>query len=358
VVTYFVVFFILDIFLFKRIGNAIGWWKSRKSKKVLFEKLILALPAVLIGTIAVIGRFHYFGLWWKPPIPLSDFGLFERIMQAMYILSYYIWRPFYPVDLSPVYSTLVSFNPLSMPFILSAFSVIAVSIVVFIFRKRWPIGLALLLAYIILLIPFMGFFEHPHFPCDRYSLVSSICLSILIAFGLINLMKNKRLSVISVSVLLIIICVLGWLSFNQIQIWNNSESLFSHMIKTFGNDPYKQDIHWRLGKYLYENGKKEEAIVNYEKTLAMNPYHPQANLGMAEIEYKNNNLIKSIYYLQNFLITQPNNFVVHYRLSEILDTLNKKKEATYHFERAVDLQRSNYSVMLKAKMSKSGTKSD
>ena len=185
----------------------------------------------------------------------------------------------------------------------------------------------------------MGFFEHPHYPVDRYSLVPSICLSILIAFGLISLIKNKYFSVISISILVVIISVLGWLSFNQVKIWNNSESLFTHIIKTLSNDPYKQDIYWRLGKYLYENGKKEEAIINFEKTLAINPNHPIANNYLAEIEYENGNLIKSIYHLQNILNVDPDNIKVHYYLSMLFNKLNKKKEATYHYERAVNLQR-------------------
>ena len=255
------------------------------------------------------------------------------------LYQYYIWRPFYPVDLSPVYTTLLSFDPLSMPFILSAFSMIAVSIVLFIFRKRWPIGLAIFFTYIILLIPAMGFFEHPYYPVDRYCLAPSICLSILIAFGLISLIKNKYFSVISISILVVIISVLGCLSFNQVKVWNNSESLFTHMIRTLGDDPYKGDIYWRLGKYLYEHGKNEEAITNFENTLAIYPYHPMANNYLAEIEYNNGNLTTAIYYLQNILIVDPNNFEAHYHLSMCFNKLNKKKEAAYHYEFAVNLQR-------------------
>jgi len=329
-ITYFAVFFILDIFLFKRVGGSIGWWKSRTVKKVLFEKLIFGLPAVLVGTITVIVIFNYNGLIWEPPVKLQDFGLFERVMQAMYILSYVIWRSFYPVNLAPIYTALVSFDPLAKPFLLSAFSVIVISVILFIFRKRWPLIFALWLSYIILSIPFMGFFEHPHFHCDRYSLVPSICLSILIAFALINLMKNKKISVISVSVLLIVICILSWVSFNQIKIWNNSETLFSHMIKTLGNDPYRQDIYCRLGAYLYEKGKKEKAIINFEKTLEINPFHPLANIYMTKIEYKNNNLTKVKYHLQNLLITLPYNSATHSRISEIIDKLNKNEKSAYH----------------------------
>ncbi len=296
--TYFAILFIFDVFLFKRIGKNIGWWKSEAAKKVLLEKIIFSIPAVLITVISVVVRANSAGIW-KPAVSLSEFGILDRLMQAIYIIVYYIYRPFYPVHLAPVYSTLVSFDPLSLPFLLRAFGFFVFSIVIFIFRKRWPIGAALFLSYIILLIPVMGFLEHPHYHVDRYSLVSSICLSILIAFGLINLIKNKYFSTIPFSVLLIVISVLGWLSFNQIKVWNNSESLFSHTIETLKNDPYQEDIYWRLGNYLYNNGKEAKAIMNFERTLAINPYNRKAHSYLAAIEYKNGNLIKAEYHLKN-----------------------------------------------------------
>jgi len=356
-ITYFAVFFIFDIFLYQRIGGAIGWWKSSKAKKVLFEKMIFAIPAVYTVVMSVVVRIKSVGIS-QPPITLSDFGLIDRIMQATYILSYYLWRPFYPVDLAPVYTTLFYFLPLSIPFVLSAFFVIVVSITLLIFIKRWPLLAALWLSYIILSIPLMGFLEHPHIHCDRYSLITSICLSILIAFALIKSSKNRYLYATSVSFLIIIIFTLGLLTMKQITIWNNSESLFTHTIQTLGDDPYKADIHWRLGKYLYQKGRKNEAKTNYYKTLAINPNSYQAHMGLAEIEYKSNNPIQSISHLQSILGREPNNFMVHYRLAEVYDALNKKKESAYHFELAVALQHSNDSVTSNSRKAEKKVKSE
>ena len=337
-ITYFAVLLILDIFLFKRIKGTRKWWKIQTTQRVLMEKLIFAIPAVFAGIMSVVVRVKSAGLS-HPPISLSEFGLIDRIIQAMYIVLYYLRRHLYPVDLAPVYTTLVSFNPLSTPFTTSALCVIIASIVLFFFRRRIPLMAVLCLAYIVLIIPVMGFFEHPHFPVDRYSLFPSICLSILIAFGIITIIRNKYFYISSISVLIITISILSILSINQIKVWANTESLLSHTISTLGNDPAKQNIYWRLGKYLYQNGNKEEALINFEKALAINSYNSSANIYLAKIEYENNNLNKSIYHLQKVLITEPKNFVVHYRLSELFDKLNKKQEATFYFERAVDLQR-------------------
>ena len=191
---------------------------------------------------------------------------------------------------------------------------------------------ALFLAYIILLIPVMGFFEHPHFHVDRYSLISSVCLSLLIAYGIIHI-KREYFQKLIVS-LILVIGVLGWLTVNQIKVWNNSESLFTHMIATLENDPYQQDIYWRLGKYQYENGKIGSAIINFEKTLAFNPYHQASNRFLAIIEYENGNLIKVIHHLKNLLKENPDDIDVHLLLSQMFTKLNKEKEASYHMDRA------------------------
>ncbi len=339
--TYFAIFFILDIFLFQRIGGAIGWWKSPKAKKVLLEKLAFALPAVSIGIISLIVRVKSAGIW-LPPVPLSDFGLIERLMQAMYILTYYMWRPFYPVDLAPVYTTLVSFNPLSLPFILSAFSVIAISIFLVIFRKRWPMITALWLAYLIVLIPVMGFFEHPHYPSDRYSLVSSICLSILIGFAVIKLMRDKISRELSVAFFIMVIIILGWLTVNQIKIWHNTQTLFTHTIGTLKDDSYQEDIYSRLGKYLYKTGNHELAIINFKKALAINPYNARALKYWGQLEFDIGNLQEAAYYFKKYLMVNPGNFEIHHKLSYIFVKLNQKDEALFHYRQAVTLYKTKH----------------
>lgn len=281
-VTFFAIFFVLDIFLFKRIGGAIGWWQSGAAKQVLLEKIIFALPAIIVGIITLVVRIKSAGVW-APPDPLSQFGLLSRFMQASYILAYYAYRPFYPFDLAPVYSTLVSFNPLSFPFLLRAFCVFTVSSIVIIFRRKSPIAVAILISYVVLLIPVMGFFEHPHYPVDRYSLLPSISLSVLIALLLIKIKSNAAYSKIVLVAILLIAC-LGFLSFNQSKIWHDSESLFTHMIKTLKDDPYQIDVHLRLGKYLYKKGEKEKAAQSFENILRIYPDDPIARQYLLKIQ--------------------------------------------------------------------------
>ncbi|NTW66764.1 MAG: tetratricopeptide repeat protein [Nitrospirae bacterium] len=305
-ITFFAIYFILDVFLFKRIGNSIGWWKAQTAKKVLLEKIVFAIPAVLIGVISVVVRVKSAGVW-QPPVSISEFGLTDRLMQAVYITVYYIYRPFYPVDLAPVYTTLVSFDPLSASFLLSAIGLFIFSLVIFILRKQWPIGVALLLSHIILLIPVMGFFEHPHYPADRYSLLPSICWSVFLAMAFLYF-KKKGIRTLLIVCMVVILCFWGVLSVKQVAVWNNSESLFSHTLQTLGGDPYRYDIYWRWGRYLYEKGRTDDAAQYFIKTLQIKPNHPEALYHLAKIEYDRGDHERARSYYQRLLQVAPNYF--------------------------------------------------
>jgi tetratricopeptide (TPR) repeat protein len=204
-------------------------------------------------------------------VSLSQFGLFDRTMQAMYIWAYYIWRPWYPVNLAPVYTTLVSFDPLSLPFVASAIVVIGMIILLILLRRRWPLGLTLAVCYLALLVPVLGVLEHPHYPCDRYSLIVSICLSVLLAVFLANAKTKGLVSYIAIFLSIAVITSLGTLSWRQTRVWNNTASLFEHMIRTFGDDPYNYEIHRRLGIFYFKQGRYTEAMELFKKTIEINP---------------------------------------------------------------------------------------
>ena len=116
VIGVFAVFIALDIYPLKTLSGK--WFKSRKA---LLEKMPFLIVVLVIAAFTVLIRLNDIYL---DKVPLYEFGILERIMQAFYIWAYYIWRPhYYPLGLMPSYSTLISFDPLSPPFILSALGV-------------------------------------------------------------------------------------------------------------------------------------------------------------------------------------------------------------------------------------------
>ena len=107
-----VIIAVLDFYPLKRLSGS--WWQPAAGQ-VWLEKLPFAVVACLVLGITLLLRFNTSSQWARP-VTLAQFGMLSRIMQAGYVWAFYLWKPWVPFHLSPVYTTLVSFNPASAPF--------------------------------------------------------------------------------------------------------------------------------------------------------------------------------------------------------------------------------------------------
>jgi tetratricopeptide (TPR) repeat protein len=86
--------------------------------------------------------------------------------------------------------------------------------------------------------------------------------------------RVRPLPLLAVPVGLLI--VFAAMTSRQARVWTNSETLFRHTLVELGDDPYRWDIHWRLGKHYFLEGRVPEAIAEFDQTLALNPNEPQS----------------------------------------------------------------------------------
>ena len=152
------------------IGLGSGGWASRRAGEegaIWLEKVPFIVATVMALGVTLWSRAQAAGLW-KPPVSLTEFDLFHRVMQAFYVWGCYVWRTWWPVDLSPLYTTLLAFDPNGAVFWLSLVLVVGVSVWLFVRRDLWPAVWVSWLGYLLLLVPMLGLTEHPHYPNDRY----------------------------------------------------------------------------------------------------------------------------------------------------------------------------------------------
>jgi Tfp pilus assembly protein PilF len=347
---FLVVLFVLDVYPFRRIGGKKHWWKSPDAQRVLLEKLpfiFVALTVVLLNIFVQI----YSPKGGHRPVSLAEFGLFARFMQAMYILAYYIWRPWYPFGLSPVYTDLVTFNPWSLPFLFSGFVVISGTVILWRLRERWPAALALWVCHLALLIPALGLTDHPYYPNDRYSVIVSITFSVLLAALLVNPKIKRSIHIVLVTAAIMIIMIFGTLTVRQTRAWDNSIVLFRHIIRNLGDDPYRQDIHWRLGFVYSQQGNISQAIEQFQKTLEINPYNIVAHHYLAQILTQKGRINEAVIHYKQILQIQPNDGVIMARLAWLLSVYKDSqcydpKEAIRLGRRACELTNYNNPAIL------------
>jgi len=336
-ITFFFVLFVLDIYPLRRLGGSKGWWWTLSAGHVLVEKLPFAIASAAIAIVTVCIRIASAGVWGKPA-DLDKFGLLDRFMQAMYIWAYYIWRPWYPVNLSPVYTRLVEFDPLSLPFIASAVLVIGMVALLIFLRRRWPLGLALGACYLVLLVPVLGIFEHPHYSSDRYSLVVSVLFSVLVAALLASPRMTTWLRNAAFVISAVVIAGLGTLAFRQTYVWHDSVTLFEHMISTLGNDPYVTDLHCRLGSFFVKQGRTDEAVSHFEQAIRINPDYADAHYNLGTAYGNLGRYQEAIKSLKQAIRIKPDDAEAHYNLGVTYGNLGRHQDAIETYKQAVRIK--------------------
>jgi Flp pilus assembly protein TadD len=333
---FIVVLIVLDAYPLGRLGGAVGWWRGPQARRVLAEKL--PYVAVALVVVLITASLHFFSSrGGHGNVSLAEFGVLERAMQAMYVLAYYAWRPWYPLHLSPVYTTLVSFDPFAPPFVASAVAAVAVALVMWQLRRRWPVGLAAGICHLALLAPVLGLFEHPYYPSDRYSMLVAIVWSVLLAAGLVSI-RDRRLFDVSVAGVLVVSVGLAAASVRQSAVWRDSVTLFEHMIRTLGDDPYRSDIHWRLGVAWAERGQPRLAMEEFHRTLAMRPDHAVARDCLRRLVVTQGDPGEIIGAYRRRLEAAPDDVLARYHLGLVLAEQGMAEEALGEFRRAAALQ--------------------
>jgi predicted negative regulator of RcsB-dependent stress response len=268
---------LLDIFPLRRFrGTGAARWFDRRAILIYLEKVPYLLGAGAVGIVTLWARLHVSQAWTPPPT-LAQFSLFSRIMQAFYAYAYYLWIPFCPVNYLPVYTRLVGFNPTDWVFLLSAALVIGITVLAIALRKRAPWLAVAWGFHLLMLFPYLGLTEYPHYTNDRYAHFQGMMFSALLAGALVYLFVRFGMPAFrgALTVAGVVLVGLAALCYLHGTMWVNTETFFKTMIAELGNDPYRGDILWRLGDHYAKTGRVREALDAFEASIQITPQLPQ-----------------------------------------------------------------------------------
>jgi hypothetical protein len=274
---------LLDVHL-GRLGGAAGW-RSPAARPVLLEKLPFAAAAALVLAVALLVRTLAPGRW-PAPVPLSEWGLFPRAMQATWIWVHYVLVTLWPAGLQPAPTALIDFDPWTAPFLLRAAAVAAVTGALLALRRRWPLALLLWLAHLLSLAPALGLTEHPMFACDRYAYLPGLVPAAALAAGLWWLGRAPARRWAAGAAAAALLALLGGLSVAQAGVWRDSVTLFGHMLPLIGPHPYRTNILVFQGFAQRAAGNPAAAVEALAQVAPLRPDDPslQQVLGESYIE--------------------------------------------------------------------------
>jgi hypothetical protein len=261
---------LLDVYLFRRapagrrLGAVVG---------LFLEKWPYIPVAVVVGILTVYGRAASATTFWGPPATLTDFPLHARLMQACYVIMYFVWKPLDPTHLSPVYSDLIGPNLWRPQVVIASVLFVAVSCAVWVLRKRLPWLLVLWAAHVLILLPVSGLMDRDFLPADRYAYLHDVVWAAGIAGVLLWAWPRATRLVRQLVPAAGIAAVLafGLLSRAQTQVWRDPYTLFDHIFAELGEDPYRRFMYMQLARWLARDGRMQEALEYCDKALAIDP---------------------------------------------------------------------------------------
>ena len=249
-----------------------GWWKTTLRQTVPY---VLATALVLGLTLFSSAKASH---EWGAPPTLAEFGLFSRAMQVSYVLGLYVWKPWLPVNLCAVDTTLVDFDPLSFRFLLPALFVIATTILLLKNGRRVPFLLAVWICYLSLLLPVSGPTIHPHFPSDRYGYIVALMWSVLVAMLLQRMWARRRswrFPAMMATLAILLCCV--FLTSRYLEVWRNSGNFFRYNASRIHHPTYRMAAFHRLGTWHGTRQEWPEAQLAFQEGLRLTPRNVSLN---------------------------------------------------------------------------------
>ncbi len=303
-VTWPFVMLLLDYWPLRRFDLTSRKDVATKLWPLLREKLPLFALVVASAVITSLAQSHGGAVR-----TFQEFPIALRLANALASYVKYLLLTFWPNDLAVYYPYTTAGTP-AWQIICAAFLLIGITAFCF-FQPRKLSGYLIVgwLWFLGALVPVIGIVQvGGQTMADRYFYIPSIGLFIVIAFGLADIAKTRRIAPsLSAAVASGILLGLAILTNAQIHRWSDSFTLFKH---TLAVTPPNLMIENNLGSALSRSGLHDEAAAHFEKALQIMPAHYDsllydALLNMGISRFYQNRLPEAIEYCQSALRVRP-----------------------------------------------------
>ena len=237
----------------------IVWWKSATLSRRSIERIALfALAGLIIGG----GETYYYHSNGSFDF---EFGWLDRVILAAKAILVYLAKLLAPFDLAVIYP-FYSVDAARLLNWLAPLCVAGLLAVLWFGRSRVGRGpLAAFLYFLVTLSPVLGFANSSFllfaYTADRYQYLASLSLLALVSATGITLARRlvRRTPLITVPAALIMLAVLGTMSWRQARIYENDIRFFEHVLAL---NPDAPTANQNLGRSYFEAGLHEKALTH------------------------------------------------------------------------------------------------
>jgi len=294
-------------------------------RRLLAEKIAFGVPLAAVLAVTVAARFGNTEVFGAVP-GIRELPILDRIAQSAYVAAYYLWKPWWPVNLSPLYDQLVEFNPLGAPFLLSIAAVAAISAAAIAAVRKWPALAVLWFGYLACAAPFFGLTEKPHMPSDRYAYFLAVIIAAAVA-ALVARVEGRRARAMVAVGCLGVAAAFALVSRRQLRIWSDDRVQHAYVARHLTNPILLEDFTSRLLILEFLRGNEQMASEEVASRLARDPQ--SAPMQKAARIFADKRRISGYYGRASYLA------IVHEQMGLDFARAGEFREANDHFEDAL-----------------------
>ncbi|NCO68719.1 MAG: hypothetical protein COY75_05755 [Nitrospirae bacterium CG_4_10_14_0_8_um_filter_41_23] len=123
--------------------------------------------------------------------------------------------------------------------------------------------------------------------------------------------EKKALIWIESIVLISLLFTYGWVTYQRNLVWKDDLSLWSDIVK---KSPNKSRAYNYLGLAYHKVGDMDYAILQYKKSLSLNPFEVEAHINLGVSYFYKGQVDKAILHFKHAIEVSPNNADAHYNL--------------------------------------------
>lgn len=270
----------------------------------------------------------------KTVISIGHLTFGGRVRNAMVSYVTYISQMIWPADLSVLHPYPVGGVVNMAPALLAYLLLLIISVVFFIWRRKYPFLLVGWFWFLGVLVPMIGIVQvGAQARADRYSYLSHIGLYLLVTWGALELFgkwRGGRVVLIVIGVL--IVTGLTADSYVETLSWRDSEALWN---KALANTTHNHIAQNNLGDALLKKGQTDDALSHFRKALEIDPNYPEANNNLGYALAQKGNWADAIRFYRIAMQVRPNFAKAHNNLGICLAQMGKPDEALAEFREAL-----------------------
>lgn len=303
-------------------------------------------PLLVLGTVAVLLTLLYLGFNPLQSIQATyssrEFTLMQRVLTEFRVVVFYISLLLfpYPGRLNLDHSVTLStgfFSPVS--------TAISLLVLLFLFfaaiagaRKYRLVSFGILwfLGNLLIESSVIGLeiiFEHRNY-------LPSMLLVLLILVAVFSTIRNVK---ILGGFLCLLMLIISFWTFERNRVWNDRISLWGDSV---AKSPAKARPHNNLGVALKDQGRVEEAVTHFNKTIQLDPQFTEAYNNLANAYILQGQIDKALINYRIALDIDPNNPTLHTNLANALVKRWELEEALLHYGQALRLDPGNQETRL------------